>query len=340
MAVDSRFYEHRGPISLNEIAALTSARLIGNGDVQIQDVAASISAREGEICYYEGSKAPAEGDVSPSASACFVPEKWAEHLPSGVSALIVRMPRYSHLVAAEKVLRFRDWAEPEGADNPTNIHESARVSPSAVICAGAAIGDRTVVGPNSVIGPGVQVGRDCEIGANVSIQCALIGNRVKVFSGARIGESGFGVLAGPDGATDAPQFGRVVIQDRATIGANTCIDRGAFDDTIIGEHTKIDNLCQIAHNVVTGRSVMMASFAGISGTVTIGDGVMLGGRVGIADHVHVGDNAQIAASSGVFREIPAGETWGGVPAKPLRQWMREIAWLQKQTAPGKKKSDS
>lgn len=338
MAVDRRFYEHRGPVTLAEIASLTGADLKTGGDIQIMDVAASHSAAGGEICYYEGSKPPSEGDINDEATACFVTEKHAESLPEGVRALVVALPRYAHTQTAKRLLRFRDWAEAEAPDNPTNIHKTARVAESAVICAGAAIGDRSIVGPNSVIGPGVQIGRDCEIGANASVQCALIGNGVKIYSGARIGESGFGVMPGPDGASDAPQFGRVIIQDGVTIGANTCIDRGAFDDTILGEHTKIDNLCQIAHNVVTGRSVLMASFAGISGTVVIGDGVMLGGRVGIADHVTIGDGAQIAASSGVFREIPAGETWGGVPAKPLRQWMREIAWLQKQTDPGKKKN--
>ncbi|MGB3624857.1 MAG: UDP-3-O-(3-hydroxymyristoyl)glucosamine N-acyltransferase, partial [Henriciella sp.] len=308
------------------------------GDIQIMDVAASHSAREGEICYYEGKKPPSPNDMSGAASACFVTENHSAALPDGMIPLIVDMPRHAHTQTADLLLRFRDWNEPETPERPTNIHETAQVAASAVICAGAAIGDRTIIGPNSVIGPGVQVGRDCRIGANVSIQCALIGNSVKIYSGARIGESGFGVMPGPHGAVDAPQFGRVIVQDGVTIGANTCVDRGAFEDTILGEHTKLDNLCQIAHNVVTGQSVLMASFAGISGTVTIGDGVMLGGRVGIADHVKIGDGAQIAASSGVFREIPAGETWGGVPAKPLRQWMREIAWLQKQTDPGKKKS--
>lgn len=337
MAVDSRFYEHLGPVSLSEIVTLTGASYSGNGVVQIMDVAASRSAGRGEVCYYEGTKPPAPGDINPEASACFVTQKFADALPESVAALIVALPRYAHYIASRSLVRYRNWSEQAGQTEPTNVHESAKVSPGAVIGAGAAIGDRTIIGPNAVIGPGVQIGRDCEIGANASIQSVLIGNYVKVYSGARIGESGFGVMPGPDGATDAPQFGRVILQDHVTVGSNSCVDRGAFDDTIIGEHTKIDNLCQIAHNVVVGRNVLMASFAGISGTVTIGDGVMLGGRVGIADHVQVGDGAQIAASAGVFREIPAGETWGGTPAKPLRQWMKEIAWINRQVESGKKK---
>ena len=128
----------------------------------------------------------------------------------------------------------------------------------------------------------------------------------------------------------------MIIQDHVSIGANSCVDRGAFDDTIIGERTKIDNLVQIAHNVIIGRNVMMASFTGISGTSVIEDGVVMGGRVGIADHVHIGAGAKLAASAGIFRDIPAGETWGGVPAKPLRQYLREIAWMQRQIAPKKK----
>lgn len=336
MAVDARFYETLGPKPLQEIAQAASADLRGDGSVAVTGVGSAATAKQGEIAYYEGPKTPAEDDLSPKAAGVFIEEKHADALPEGVAALITPVPRYAHTLAARSILRFREWTEADDYDCPTNVHETAVLGQGAVIGAGAAIGGRTIIGPNAVIGPGVQIGRDCVVGPHASVQCALIGNNVRIYSGARIGESGFGVMGGPAGAEDAPQYGRVIIQDHVTIGANSCIDRGAFEDTILGEHTKIDNLCQIAHNVVTGRSVLMASFAGISGSVLIGDGAMLGGRVGIADHVRVGEGAQIAASAGVFREIPPGETWGGTPARPLRQWMREIAWLQKQTAGGKK----
>ena len=209
-------------------------------------------------------------------------------------------------------------------------------SPGAVIGPGAAVGEGTIVRPNAVIGPGVQIGRNCVIGANASVHCALLGDHVTLLAGARIGETGFGVMPGPQGLEDAPHFGRVILQDRVTVGANACIDRGVFADTIIGERTKIDNLCQIAHNVVLGRSVIVAAFGGISGSVRVGDGSMLGGRVGIADHVTVGEGVSLAASAGLFRDVAPGETWGGTPAKPIRQWMREVAWLNKQAAAKKR----
>jgi UDP-3-O-[3-hydroxymyristoyl] glucosamine N-acyltransferase len=152
---------------------------------------------------------------------------------------------------------------------------------------------------------------------------------VKIYAGAVSGEAGFGATAGPGGVIDIPQLGRVILQDNVTIGANSCVDRGAFDDTVIGENTKLDNLVHIGHNTRVGRNCVMAAYTGISGSVTIGDGVAFGGRAGIADHVTIGDGAKIAAAAGLFRDVPAGETWAGLPAQPAREWFREIAWVRK-----------
>ena len=129
-----------------------------------------------------------------------------------------------------------------------------------------------------------------------------------------------------------PQLGRVILQDGVSIGANTCIDRGAYDDTVIGENTKIDNLCMVGHNCVIGRSCLMAAHTGLSGSVTVGDGVMFGGKAGVGDHLTIGEGARVAAGAGVLQDIPAGETWSGYPAKPLRQFLREAVWLAKQTS--------
>ncbi len=327
MTVDTRFFEPlKVPTTLGEIAELTGADLRGEASLKVTGIAAATNAGRGDICFYEGPAKDASA-VAPHAAACFVKPDAAGNLPGSVIALVSKMPRFDHVCTSRSMFRPRNWND-EGA--APEVHESARIAPGAVICAGAAIGAESSIGPNSVIGPGVQVGQHCNIGANTSIRCALIGNHVTILSGARIGESGFGVIGGPEGAEDVPQWGRVILQDKVLVGANTCIDRGAFADTVIGERTKLDNLCQIGHNVVLGRNVLMASFTGLSGSVNIGDNVRMGGRVGIADHVKVGDGAQLAASAGVFRDIPAGETWGGTPAKPLRQFLRETAWLQKQ----------
>ncbi|NQY38831.1 MAG: UDP-3-O-(3-hydroxymyristoyl)glucosamine N-acyltransferase [Henriciella sp.] len=331
MPIDQRFFDYQGPQSLRALLAICGIESDDADDIEITGIASSQNAIEGDLCFFEG-KASQAKSVSSRAAACFVKPAAAAGLPAGVIPIGTSHPRASHKLASEALYKLKDW---QASGEAPSIHDTAIVAPTAFIGAGAAIGAGTTIGPGAAIGPGVQIGENSVIGANVCVRCALVGNHVKLYSGASIGEAGFGVTVGPEGAEDVPQWGRVIIQDHVTVGANTCIDRGAFSDTIIGERTKIDNLVQIAHNVVVGRNVMMASFTGISGTTQIGDGVVMGGRVGIADHVHIGAGAKLAASSGIFRDIPAGETWGGVPAKPLKQYLREVAWIQKQIAPKK-----
>lgn len=337
MTVDTRFYAPLGALTLETAAALTKSELIGDPRAEITGLAAADQAKAGELAFLEADGS-AQVALSDSLTVLIVNDAARPLVPEGVSALVARFPRYAHGLVAKALFEPRHLAagSADRISKSANVHPGARISAGAVVCDGAAVGEGTVVGANAVIGPGVQVGRNCAIGSNASVQCALLGDNVTLLAGARIGEQGFGVMAGPAGAEDAPHFGRVILQDHVTVGANACIDRGVFDDTIVGERTKIDNLCQIAHNVVLGRSVVVAAFGGISGSVRVGDGSMLGGRVGIADHVTVGEGVSLAASAGLFRDVGPGETWGGTPAKPIRQWMREVAWLHKQSSPRKR----
>ena len=160
---------------------------------------------------------------------------------------------------------------------------------------------------------------------------ALLGDRVYLHPGVRIGQDGFGFAMGPGGHLKVPQLGRVIIQNDVEIGANTTIDRGANRDTLIGEGTKIDNLVQIGHNVSVGRHCVIVAHVGVSGSTEIGDFVAIGGQAGVAGHLKVGSGAQIAAQSGVMNDVPAGERWGGAPAKPMREFMRELATLTRIT---------
>ena len=261
------------------------------------------------------------------AGACFVTAEHSTALPAGCAALVIRSPQLGYALAAARLHRARIALGDKGVHPTAEIEAQVVLGPGAVIGAGAQIGRGTRIGANSVIGPGVAIGRDCEISANVTIGFALIGDRVRILAGAAIGGLGFGATVGPKGLIDIPQLGRVILQDGVGIGANSCVDRGAFEDTVLGENTKIDNQVQIGHNVRVGRNCVMAAHTGISGSVTIGDGAQFGGRAGVADHITIGAGARIAAAAGVMKDIPAGETWGGYPARPIRQWMRENTWL-------------
>lgn len=327
---DLRFFEDLGPASLRELAELTGATLTdpAKAEVQAASVAPLERAGEGQVSFFADRRYAADLAAT-RAEACFIAPAQADRAPPGVVRLVTAEPQVAYTIAAARLHRPRT-IPPGPPVHPTAAFEDeVTIAPGAVIGPGARIGRGTYVGPNAVIGAGVQIGRQCHIGPGAAIGFALVGDRVRILAGAVIGEAGFGVAGGRGGAVDVPQLGRVILQDGVTVGANSCIDRGAFDDTVIGENTKIDNLVQVGHNVRIGRSCVLAAHTGISGSTTIGDGVRFGGRAGIADHLNIGDGAQVMAAAGLMHDIPAGETWGGIPAVPGRQWFRQVAWLNK-----------
>ncbi len=326
--IDPRFYQVTGPLKASEIAAVMGASLArGDPERLISSVAAAAQASKSDLTFIE---TPHGAAALGGAGAIIAAPDAVGSLPDGPVVIESRHARSSFARAAETLVRVRELEPGQSAIHPeARVSASAQLEPGCVIGRGAAIGPDVRIGANAVIGPGVQVGKGTRIGAGASVRCALLGDDVRIFPGAVVGETGFGLAAGGVGASLAPHFGRVIMQNNVTLGANSCVDRGLFDDTVIGEGSHIDNLCHIGHNCRIGSHVVMAAFAGVSGTSTVGDGVQFGGRVGLKDHVHVGIGARIAAGAAVLSDVPAGETWAGYPAKPIRTWMRELAWLSR-----------
>ena len=328
---DARFFEDLGPVTLIELAAVTGAELARpeDGERRVTAVAPLARAGASDLSFF-ADRRYLDDLKATRAGACFLSRDFAAAAPQGCAVLIAREPHAAYAAAASRLHRPRRADVRDPLVHPdAMIEDGVSLGPGVTIGAGAHIGRGTSIGPYSVIGPGVAIGRSCSIGAHVTLGFALLGDRVTILSGAVIGEPGFGVTLGQGRTVDVPQLGRVIIQDNVSIGACSCIDRGAWDDTVIGENTKIDNLVQVAHNVRLGRNCLLAAHTGISGSVTAGDGVQFGGRAGIADHVKIGDRARVAAAAGVMKDIAPGEMVAGLPAKPVRQHMREVAWLGK-----------
>ncbi len=328
---DPRFFDSLGPASLSELARAGAAELADAafGDRLIAHAAPLDAADAQAITFFSDAKRK-DAAAATGAGACFVRPEHRELLPAACAALVTRHPQAAWAAAANRLHAARRHEAGAPAIHPeAELEDDVLLSPNVAVGQGARIGRGARIGPGAVIGPGVLIGRDCVIGPNAVIGFALLGDKVSISAGAVLGEAGFGAAVGPRGMVDLPQLGRVVIQDNVTIGANSCVDRGAFADTIVGENTKIDNLVHVAHNVRVGRNCVLAAYTGISGSTVVGDGVALGGKAGVADHLKIGSGASIGAAASVFKDVPEGETWTGFPARPLKRWLRETAWLSR-----------
>lgn len=334
---DVRFFDRAGPFPLRDIAGWVGAELApGDGGTVIDDVAVLTLAGPGQISFFDNPKYGVDLAAT-GATACIVTRRNADKVPATSVALVVANPgaAFNEVVRRYYPDALRPVAVWDDAPPGNGVHSTATIEPGAVVEPGAIVGVEAHIGrgtrilAGSVIGRRVRIGRDCSIGPRASVLHALVGDRVIVHPGVSIGQDGFGFAMGAEGHAKIPQIGRVVIQDDVEIGANTAIDRGALRDTVIGEGTKIDNMVQIGHNVLIGRHCVIVAQVAIAGSASLGDFVAIGGQAGIMNHVTIGDGAQVATLSAVRENLAPNGRYGGVPARPAREWLKETAALQK-----------
>jgi len=313
------FLRNTQGLTLAEIADLTGARppparLLSHC---IVDLAPLDRAGPNAVTFFDNTNQTKIARAT-CAGACFTTVALMKHLAPNVLAFVVPDP-YRAFVAVARAL-FPHALRPSSLSEPgtaagAHVHSSVRlesgvtVEPGAVIGSRAEIGSGTVIGATAVVGAEVRIGRDCSIGAGSMITDALIGDRVVIHTGCKIGQAGFAHVRHGSGYVKVPQVGRVIIQDDVEIGAGATIDRGTIRDTVIGEGSKIDNLVQVGHNVSIGRCCVVAAQSGLSSSSTLEDFVALGCGVGVSDHVTIGEGAQFAGASNVHADVPPGARW-------------------------------
>jgi UDP-3-O-[3-hydroxymyristoyl] glucosamine N-acyltransferase len=318
-------------LTASAIAELVGGSLLGEPNVEVRALAPLDRATPTDLSFLAAARYAALYERTTAGTVLIAPE-FADLATTAPARVVVDRPHDAMLTVLPSL-----YNPPR---HEPGVHATARlgrgvtlgagvtIGPYAVIGDGAAVGDRAWIDAHAVIGAGVTIGADSRIFPGVTLYGgSVLGARVAVHSGARIGSDGFGYVFRHGIHDKIPHVGRCIIEDDVEIGANTTIDRGSIDDTVIGAGTKIDNLVQIAHNVRVGRLCLIMAQVGIAGSARVGDGAVLAGQVGVAGHITIGDRARVGAQAGVFGDIPAGETWSGYPARPHRQSLRASAAL-------------
>ncbi len=330
---DARFFQRTGPHTL---AAVAAAAGLASSDERLMHGVAPLQLAGPEHVSFLDNRQYAPLLDATRAGAVLVHPNLADRVPVGTRALVTPEP---YLGWAKVAALFHPapaampGVHPSAVVDPAaQVDASAEVGPLAVIGAAAEVGPSCRIGAGAVIGPGVQMGPHCRIGPLASLSHAILGARVYVYPGARIGQEGFGFAVAPTGFVTVPQLGRVLLEDDVEVGANSTIDRGSTQDTVIGAGSRLDNLVQIGHNVRLGRCCIVVSQAGISGSTVLEDFVVVAAQAGLVGHLRIGAKARIGAQSGVMRNVEAGADVLGAPAIPVREFFRNVAVLRKLAA--------
>lgn len=325
-----------------ELAEQFGLELRGDASTPISGVAPIADAKPGQLAFYSTEQNSAAFKILPidvlkntRASVILLQPEQVPNAPTGATLLITPSPRGNIVKILGEIYREKPRF---GISHDATIargvffrnKRSVYVGQYATIERGAVIEPDVKIYPGAYIGRNTTLGRGTVVHSGAHIENATIGADCVINAGAVIGKDGFGYTRQDGHNIFIPHTGRVVLGDRVSVGANTCIDRGAMTDTTVGDGTKIDNLCQIAHGVVIGRECFLASGVGLAGGVVIGDRALLAGHVGIANGVHIGNDAEVGANSGVFRNVPDGQKHMGYPAGPGTEFMRHYAWIKKQ----------
>jgi UDP-3-O-[3-hydroxymyristoyl] glucosamine N-acyltransferase len=319
----------QAPITAADVAAQTGGRLIGEPGAVVRGIAPLDRAGPTDLSFLAHARYVSRLAAS-RAGVVLVTPAFEAARGTPAARIVVEKPIEAMLPLLARFAR-REM-------RPAGLHATAVVAASAQLGAGvtvdayAVIGEHVVVGDGCWIGVGASVGEGSVLGRDVRLHphavvypFAELGDRVVLHAGAQVGREGFGFVPRPDGVVRIPHIGRCVLEHDVEIGANSCVDRGSIDDTVIGAGTKIDSLVQVGHNVRMGRFCFVASQAGVAGSSRIEDGVQVGGQAGVGGHLTIGAKATVAAQAGVIGDIPGGEVWSGYPARPHRDQLRAYA---------------
>ena len=327
------FYKKASPFKLKDLVKNVEGidEVIGGDDILISNITTLKNATSHDITFFHNSKYI--NDLRETkAAVCILKDEHKLYSPKSIALIITKNP---HLVFANIIDKF--YPQPKIKPNISKfsfVNPSAKIGKNCCICHGAIIGkeatikDGVYIGYNSVIGDGVTIGNNTLIESGVTIVFSKIGKNCKIYSGVKIGQDGFGFVPG---GPKVKQVGLVEIGNNVEIGANSCIDRGTLESTIIKDNCKIDNLVQIGHNVIIDKNTIIAAQTGISGSTKIGNNVLIGGQTGIAGHLNIGDRVMIAGKSGIINNIEEGEIVGGYPAIKINNWHRQNIFLKNQT---------